>query len=503
MRRPRLHPPARPPSYRERVTDAAEEPQVPAGPEPIPLLVPREGVPDPVVTAERLHDVEAAFAGGTGPVAMDAERASGYRYGQRAYLVQLRRAGSGTALVDPIPFGDLSSLGAAIVDAEWVLHAANQDLPCLAELGMRPERIFDTELAGRLLGSPRVGLGPLVEEVLGYSLEKGHSAVDWSTRPLPEPWLRYAALDVEVLIELRDALEERLREQGKLGWAHEEFAAVLAAGTPLPRTDPWRRTSGLHRIRRRRALAVVRELWETRDRIARERDLSPGRVLPDAAIIAAALDPPGSLRDLTSLPMYGARQARRYAGDWFEAVERARSLPDEALPNTTLPHDGPPPARRLGRTRPTRGRTAGPGTSSGGSDRRRARFADREPARPRCRTPTGLGSTGSARSGGRGRNPARTRGPRVAGGAHCGAADARDRAGRNNTRMTGPSPRQSIITERLVLERVTLSQARAIVDGNLRPAARRRVAARGHARRTGGLRAGGYERRRRRLAHSG
>ncbi|MDP9398351.1 MAG: ribonuclease D, partial [Actinomycetota bacterium] len=242
------------------MTDAAQETsELPAV---IPLLEPRDGVPDPVVTPEALRETVARFAEGSGPVAVDAERAGGYRYTSRAYLVQLRREGAGTALVDPLPFDGLAELGAALADTEWVLHAASQDLPCLAVEGMRPRRIFDTELAGRLLGFPRVGLAAMVAEVLGYGLEKGHSAADWSTRPLPEPWLRYAALDVEVLLELRDALEEQLAEAGKLEWAYEEFAAVLAAPAPAPRAEPWRRTSGLHRVRRPRQLAVVRALWQ-------------------------------------------------------------------------------------------------------------------------------------------------------------------------------------------------------------------------------------------------
>ncbi|MGH9005847.1 MAG: ribonuclease D, partial [Acidimicrobiia bacterium] len=195
--------------------------------EPVPLLAPRDGVPPVVETPDALASTVAAFSGATGPVAVDAERASGYRYGHRAYLVQLRRSGAGTALVDPVGCPDLSTLGDALADAEWVLHAATQDLPCLADVGMRPGRLFDTELAGRLAGHPRVGLGAIVESVLGYALEKGHSAVDWSTRPLPEPWLRYAALDVEVLVELRDALEKDLETQGKLAWAREEFAALV------------------------------------------------------------------------------------------------------------------------------------------------------------------------------------------------------------------------------------------------------------------------------------
>ena len=152
---------------------------------------------------------------GTGPVAVDAERASGYRYSQRAYLVQLRREGAGTVLVDPIEQSDLSAIGAALGDAEWILHAANQDLPCLAEIGLRPPHLFDTELAGRLLGDERVALGTMVERHLGVRLEKGHSAADWSTRPLPHDWLVYAALDVELLVALRAALATELARRGQ------------------------------------------------------------------------------------------------------------------------------------------------------------------------------------------------------------------------------------------------------------------------------------------------
>jgi len=315
------------------------------GSPPVPLLAPRDGVPAVVSSAAALAGTIEAFAAGRGPVAVDAERASGYRYGQRAYLIQLRRAGVGTALVDPIACPELSGLAAAIGDAEWVLHAANQDIPCLADVGLRAARLFDTELAGRLLGFPRVGLGAMVESVLGFSLEKGHSAVDWSTRPLPEPWLRYAALDVEVLIELRDALEEQLRRQGKLAWAHEEFAAIASSPLPPPRKDPWRRVSGLHRVRRPRQLAVVRSLWEARDRMAQERDLAPGRVLPDSAIVDAALSMPATVDVLAAMPVFGGRSNRRSANVWFAAVEAARQLPDGELPQSTMPNNVPPPAR--------------------------------------------------------------------------------------------------------------------------------------------------------------
>ena len=322
--------------------DAATEPEPSAA---VPLVEPREGVPEPIATPDQLAAAIDLLREGTGPLAVDAERASGYRFGQRAYLVQLRRAGVGILLIDPVPLPELSALGEVIADVEWVLHAASQDLPCLAELGLRPTQVFDTELAGRLLGYARVGLGSIIEEVLGYTLEKGHSAADWSTRPLPEPWLRYAALDVELLVELRDVLEAQLTEQGKRDWAAQEFAAIAAAPPAPPRVEPWRRTSGLHRLRKRRQLAVVRSLWEARDDLARRRDIAPGRVLPDAAIAAAALALPKTEAELLAVSVFNGRSLRRSVATWFAAVDAALNLPEDDLPDLKARYDGPPPAR--------------------------------------------------------------------------------------------------------------------------------------------------------------
>jgi len=309
------------------------------------LDAPRDGVPPVVTDARELTRAVRTLAAGHGPLAVDAERASGHRYGQRAFLVQLRRAGAGTLLIDPAALPDLSAVGAAVQDVEWVLHAASQDLPCLAEVGMRPSSVFDTELGSRLAGFSRVGLAAVVEQLLGFTLAKEHSAVDWSVRPLPEPWLRYAALDVEVLIDLRDALAAELEQQGKLDWAREEFAAVASAPPPPVRQDPWRRTSGLHRVRNRRQLTIVRELWTSRDALAREQDVSPGRIVPDASLVEAALAQPTSQRALAGLTAFTGRGSRRHLNRWYEAVARAADLPDSALPPLHLPADGPPPAR--------------------------------------------------------------------------------------------------------------------------------------------------------------
>src|SRR5690606_24637304 len=207
----------RPPGVEADEPDPSEVPDAP----PVPLLELREGLPPVVADDASLTVAADRIAGGHGPIAVDAERASGYRYSARAYLVQLRREGAGSVLVDPVGIDDFSPLAGVLAEEEWILHAATQDLPCLTELGLRPPALFDTELAGRLLGYPRVGLATLVETILGFGMRKEHSAVDWSTRPLPEPWLEYAALDVEVLPELRDALEQELERAGKDEWARQ------------------------------------------------------------------------------------------------------------------------------------------------------------------------------------------------------------------------------------------------------------------------------------------
>jgi ribonuclease D len=312
------------------------------------LLEPRGGLPAVTGTPEELAEVTRRLAAARGPVAVDAERASGYRYGQKAYLVQLRREGAGTVLIDPVACPDLSGLDAALADVEAVLHAASQDLPCLAEIGYRPRRLFDTELAGRLLGYPRVALGTMLEEILGFRLAKEHSAADWSIRPLPGEMLKYAALDVEVLNDLRDELADQLEAQGKTEWARQEFAAIAAAQPLPPRPDPWRRTSGIHKVRTRRGLAAVRELWQARDEIAREADLSPRRVLTDAAIVEAARTLPPSRPQLDRIGGFVARYARRHGAVWMAAVRRARAMDEAELPEVTGPPavPGPPPAHR-------------------------------------------------------------------------------------------------------------------------------------------------------------
>lgn len=323
---------------------------------PTPLLAPAQGLPDIVNTEELFEKTLISLAQGAGPFALDAERASGYKFSARAYLIQIARDGAGLHLIDPIPFGPghrlFTELNNLLATDEVILHASTQDLPCLRELGIYPVKLFDTELGGRLAGLPRVGLGPLLESLLGVSLAKEHSAVDWSTRPLPADWLNYAALDVELLVELRHEVDAQLEAAGKSHWAEQEFAAILNAPPPQPRVDPWRRTSGTHHIKKRRQLAVVKSLWESRFSLAAEFDIAPGRLLSDAAISAIAL----SISDDTKIETKKAlEKILRPIGlrprwldhhtRWISCIAVAQNLAEEELPPMRGESDALPPLK--------------------------------------------------------------------------------------------------------------------------------------------------------------
>ncbi|WP_192596431.1 ribonuclease D [Nesterenkonia lutea] len=314
-----------------------------AGPPPL-LTEPEDGVPFVIDTERGLQRCADALAAGTGPVAVDAERASGFRYGQRAFLVQLKREGSGLWLIDPEPFTTLAPVQTALEDVEWILHAATQDLPCLAELGMHPHSLFDTELAARLSGLPRVSLGAVVESLLGVRLAKEHSAADWSKRPLPHDWLRYAALDVDLLIPLRTSLLELLREQGKLDWAREEFEHLRThRPVTMPRIDRWRKASGVNKLKSPRKLAVLRELWAARESMAETKDVSPSHILPDSALVAAADAMPRTVPQLLGVRGFHGRAAKREAPKWLRAIEAGGR--DQDAPAAQRRASGPPPPR--------------------------------------------------------------------------------------------------------------------------------------------------------------
>ncbi|MDN6328581.1 MAG: HRDC domain-containing protein [Brachybacterium sp.] len=303
------------------------------------LKAPRDGL---VPVIDRIQPVlawcEAAASAPEEPVSVDAERASSYRYSSRAYLVQLRTDSAGTALIDPLAFTMPGSLTSLLAEREWVLHAAGQDLPSLAEIGLRPGTLFDTELAARLLGMERVGLGAVVEDTLGLRLAKEHSAADWSKRPLPEGWLTYAALDVEVLVEVRDILQDRLRTAGKEEYARQEFEHERTREHGPTRSSSWRGLHGLGALRSVRQLAAAREMWSRRDEIAGAEDLSPHRVIKDRDLVAAAKEAPRGREAFDkALP---AKLRRK--DTWWQAARTGLELPAAHLPERTE-RSYPPP----------------------------------------------------------------------------------------------------------------------------------------------------------------
>ena len=317
----------------------------------VPLLAPAAGTPEVIATEAAFKAALTELAKGVGPFAVDAERASGYKYSARAYLIQIKRNGGGLHLIDPIPFGPghpfFIQLNDLLNTDEVILHASTQDLPCLRELGINPKLLFDTELGGRIAGLPRVGLGPLLEAHLGVLLAKEHSAVDWSVRPLPQDWLNYAALDVELLIELRNIIAQILLEAKKLPWAEAEFAAILAAPPAAPRVDPWRRTSGMHKIRKRNQLAIIRSLWNARNEIAAALDVSPGKLLNDNAIVELAMNPPTNKREFDKvLRPIGLRPRWKENLDlWLSAIASAIALPESEYPEMRAAGDSMPPTK--------------------------------------------------------------------------------------------------------------------------------------------------------------
>ncbi|MGO1593730.1 MAG: HRDC domain-containing protein [Ancrocorticia sp.] len=298
----------------------------------IALDEPREGIPP--VTNGDIEQVTAQLAAGHGPFSVDTERAMGIRYSDRAYLVQIRREGAGTFLIDPIGIEDrLGGLAQVLATDQWILHAADQDLPCLHELGLYPPEVFDTEVAGLLLGFPRISLQSEIAEVLGYGLAKEHSNSDWSQRPLAPALLAYAALDVELLLELRDELTAMLERAGRLEWLREECEEIRLRGPRPPKAQPWRKAARQAGVKDQRSLGMLQALWGARDELARQRDLAPEKVLPSKVMGQLALRKPRSRQDVENSPLLRSRARRRDAGAYWQAIAPVWQLPEEELPS--------------------------------------------------------------------------------------------------------------------------------------------------------------------------
>jgi len=318
-----------------------------------PLIAPRHGVPEVISNESDFEKLIAQLLNGRGPLAIDAERASGYRYSQRAYLIQIYRENGGLHLIDPIPLKGSKlweKFNKEFSSYEWVIHASTQDLPCLIDVGLKPEILFDTELGARIAGCERVGLGPLAESLLELQLSKEHSAVDWSIRPLRPEWITYAALDVDILLDIRNAVENLLTEQNKLEWAKQDFASILKnyqnyVFTDEAKPERWRRTSGMHKVRDRLTMAIVRDFWFSRDELAREIDLAPGRVLGDEAIIELATKRPDNLEAVAKVIGRRTRLEAPPFNRWLNVLNNALKTPHDQQPELRVASQSLPPIK--------------------------------------------------------------------------------------------------------------------------------------------------------------
>lgn len=298
-------------------------------------------LPDVVDTPADLARAVKALADGEGPLGVDAERAGSYRYSQRAYLVQVFRRKAPVLLLDPVSIDDFSGLAALLESEEWIMQAAHNDLDCLAEIGLRPQRLFDTEIAAQLLGLERVGLASLVESLLGYTLRKGHGQADWSRRPLRASWLEYAALDVCLLPDLQDEEAERLHEAGKQEWARQEFEHQIRQRPVIDPEQRWRRAAGAGRLRSDAQRGVLRLLWQHRDAIARDRDIAVHRVVRDQVMVDIARKSPTTPEQLAAIDKI-PRPLLSNAKQWLRVVAEGAAAPQPPADRI----DGPP-ARNL------------------------------------------------------------------------------------------------------------------------------------------------------------
>ncbi|HET7275593.1 MAG TPA: HRDC domain-containing protein [Longimicrobiaceae bacterium] len=278
-------------------------------------------------------------------IAVDTEAAGYHRYLDSISLLQISSREE-NFLIDPIALDDLSGLRPILEDEkiETIFHDADFDLRILdRDLQLRVAGLFDTQIAAAFLGERALGLGALVERYLGIKLPKAYQRADWAERPLSEGMKDYAATDTVHLPALRDKLRTALEEKGRLAWAEEEFARREETRWSVTADQ----LAGFMRIKGARdltgrGLAILREIFDWREEVARERDQAAFRVLANKAMIEIGLRAPANRDELMSITGVSDRMADRSGADLLEAVKRGEAVVDDELPRF-------PPSKRWDR----------------------------------------------------------------------------------------------------------------------------------------------------------
>ena len=262
-------------------------------------------------------------------LAVDTEASSFHHYVVRLCLIQVTDS-RGTWLIDPLAIEDLSSFNGVLQDEHVIkiLHDADFDIRLFhREHGIRVAPLFDTRVAAQLIGEEHFSLQALLKKYLGVELDKKFQKADWLQRPLSQEMLDYAAMDTFHLIELRDILADRLAHMGRSSWAEEEFEGI----PDIPFQDEGQKDPGWLRIKwakslKGQQLAVLREVFDWREKEAERRDRAPFMVLPNHALIDIAKTAPASEKKLVSLDGMSPRVVDRYGRSILAAITRAKEL---------------------------------------------------------------------------------------------------------------------------------------------------------------------------------
>lgn len=275
-------------------------------------------------------------------LAVDTEAAGYHRYHDRLSLLQISTRAA-NFLIDPLAVTDLSALGPFLADraVEKVFHDADYDLRILhRDLGMEVHGLFDTQIAAAFLGARSLGLGATLESYLGISVPKAYQRADWAERPLTEGMKDYAATDTAFLPALRDRLKELLIERGRMAWAEEEFVRRESTrwAPEGEGGEAFMRMKGARDLPPR-GLAILRELYAWRERVAEERDQATFRVLGNQQLLELSARPPRTPAALASVSGVSEGLVRHRGRDILAAIERGLAVPEEELPRF------PPPRR--------------------------------------------------------------------------------------------------------------------------------------------------------------